>query len=209
MRSYLDRLTLAYIILCFSTTATFLLLSRPGAQHFAQYHWLGYWLINSILLFNAWLFINAGTREAWERKVIATIVLPAALLVANLLFPYLLEGGKPVATIIIPLFLMLGAVAAATGYIGTRGNPRDESTSENLTQAKLALKGSLPTLAFVVAGAFGALAAEYMRNVYVRIFNDIYLSLAAYFIIGGMIATFLALPYIILHTTKVPAQPPH
>src|SRR5258708_6339154 len=126
MRSYLDRLTLAYIIVCFSTTATFLLLSRPEAQHFAQYHWLGYWLINSILLFNAWLFINAGTREAWERKVIATIVLPAALLVANLLFPYLLEGGKPVATIIIPLFLMLGAVAAATGYIGTRGNPRDE-----------------------------------------------------------------------------------
>jgi hypothetical protein len=206
---YLDRLTLLYIIICFSTTATWLLMSRPQAQLLGRYHWLAYWLINSILLFNAWLLINAGaTRKAYERKIVAAISLPAALLIANLLFPILFETGKPVATIITPLFLVLGFVATATGFIGTRGNPRNQSNDADALQARHILKDSPKILGAIAVGIVGSLAIKPISDAYLRIVGDTHLRLAAIFIMSGLVITLWILPFIIVNTITILPPPP-
>jgi hypothetical protein len=207
-RFFLDRFSLGYILFCFPTASVLLLLHRPEAQRLGPYHWLAYWLINAFLFIFAWQVVNSGeahpffTDNGGRRKVLAATVLPFVLLISNFCFPVLLEGGKPRATVITALFLVLGFAAIATGFIGTRGRTESNWTTEDLDQAVLIQNKSYIMLGGITGAALTFALAESGKNFYSMIFQEPFVLSGSIFVAFALFFTLLVLPFLIVHSMK-------
>ena len=207
-KNFLSRINLWYIISVFSTAAVLILQHRQVTGRLSRFHLIAYWLINSFAFLEAWQFINMREdfflyrNGGWIRKVVSAGILPLAVIVANVLFPYLLEGYTWPGGVVITLFCILGFVAGAHGFLGTLENldqmyteKDEEGASHNQTICAIILV----TIA-TIAG--GSTLLEEIRRGFTEVFEDLWLAIGAFVVFGSLLLTFLVYPYVIKKSIK-------
>src|SRR2546422_5331165 len=109
-RRFLDRVALAWILIFFPATSLLALHHRPISVWLSGYHWIVYAAAHVAALFGAWCLINWGDQSRfyidrpWRRKLVAGIALPAALVLAGVLFPLRVEAKSFPGPVVILFF---------------------------------------------------------------------------------------------------------
>jgi len=210
-RYFLDRVALAWILVFLPASSLLILHHRVGGPQMGRFHLLGYGLINAFFLFEAWSLTNCGEKSnfyvnhEWRRKIVGMLALPLALVLSNLLFPVLFEGYRKPEGVVVFLFVVLGFIAGAIGFVATREHPIADCGEEDLKQAKRIQKGCTATVVGVVAVLGGTAISSAMRQFYVEIWNDGFLFLCAIFIVAAVAGTFFAYPWLLVRALQKPA----
>lgn len=209
-RYFLDRVALSLILSHFPTTSVLILQHRPITTQLGRFHLIAYWLVNAVCFWQAWQLINRGENSSfyvhheWRRRVVAMLAVPAALIVANLLFPLLVEGYTWPGGTVIALFVALGIVAGAGGFVGTRERPIPDCGEKDLAQARRMQRGAaivfgaiLPLLGGIAAGLWPTL-----KQLYADIANDRFLTIGAILVIAMTLGTFFLYPWLLVRSME-------
>ena len=200
---FLSRANLWYIIIMFSTAAVFILKHRQVTGRLSRFHLIAYWLINAVAFFEAWQIINMKKdsflyrKREWIRKVVSAIILPLAVIVSNVLFPYLLEGHTWPGWVVIILFCILGIVVGAHGFLGTLDNLDTnyiEADQKGAASNQKICVGIISTIFLLISST---LIVDVTKQGFLEIFEDSSLTIGACLVFVALLITFIAYPYVI------------
>lgn len=207
-RYFLDRVALAWILALIPSSAVCLLAHDSHAPQIGRFHLVGYWILSMLSLYEAWRVANFGERSnfyvdhEWRRRPVAMLGLVGALVFSSVFFPILIEGYRKPSGVVTFLFIVLGFIAGAKGFVATREHSIAACQDEDLKQARRIQKGCLRVFAGIVT-LLGVVAfSDAMRALYVQIWDDWWLLTAVILMAIALVGAFIIYPWLLVRALQ-------